>query len=141
MCIIDRSYCSPIVILLWSIASTWKKPHPYELISVVLVVLGAFTCVTHFDLNTLAVPAKGAIWGLISAVCFAFYTVLNNAPCFKNLLRYIAHQHPVARFYRAKKPDRKAFFASLRLFLSRIFSLRYTRLRAFSLPPLPFSPA
>lgn len=69
------SYCSPIVILLWSIASTRKKPHPYELISVVLVVLGAFTCVTHFDLNTLAVPAKGAIWGLISAVCFAFYTV------------------------------------------------------------------
>ena len=46
------SYCSPIVILLWSIASTRKKPHPYELISVVLVVLGAFTCVTHFDLNT-----------------------------------------------------------------------------------------
>ena len=29
------SYCSPIVILLWSIASTRKKPHPYELISVV----------------------------------------------------------------------------------------------------------
>ncbi|MFR5869252.1 MAG: hypothetical protein ACLUFF_03170, partial [Acutalibacteraceae bacterium] len=70
-----------------------------------------------------------------------FYTVLNNAPFFKNLLLYIAHQHPFARFYRAKKPDRKAFFASLRLFLSRIFSLRYTRLRAFSLPPLPFSPA
>lgn len=69
------SYCSPIVILLWTIVSTRKKPHAYELASVALVVLGAFTCVTHFDMNTLAVPVKGAVWGLISAVCFAFYTV------------------------------------------------------------------
>lgn len=69
------SYCSPIMILLWTIVSTRKKPHAYELASVALVVLGAFTCVTHFDMNTLAVPVKGAVWGLISAVCFAFYTV------------------------------------------------------------------
>ena len=69
------SYCSPIVILLWGIVSTRKKPRGYELVSVALVVLGAFTCVTHFDLTTLAVPVKGAVWGLISAVCFAFYTV------------------------------------------------------------------
>ena len=69
------SYCSPIVILLWTILSTRKRPHAYEIVSVVLVVLGAFTCVTHFDLSTLAVPVKGAVWGIISAVCFAFYTV------------------------------------------------------------------
>lgn len=69
------SYCSPIVILLWTIVSTRKRPHAYEIISVVLVVLGAFTCVTHFNLSTLAVPVKGAVWGIISAVCFAFYTV------------------------------------------------------------------
>ncbi len=69
------SYCSPIVILLWTILSTRKKPRFYESISVLLVVLGAFTCVTHFDFTTLAVPVKGAVWGLISAVCFAFYTV------------------------------------------------------------------
>lgn len=69
------SYCSPIVILLWAIFSTRKCPHAYELVSVVLVVLGAFTCVTHFNLSTLAVPVKGAVWGIISAVCFAFYTV------------------------------------------------------------------
>ena len=36
---------------------------------------GCLYCVTHFDLTTLAVPVKGAAWGLISAVCFAFYTV------------------------------------------------------------------
>lgn len=69
------SYCSPVVILLWTAIATRKKPRPYELCSVALVVLGAFTCVTHFDLTTLAVPVKGAVWGLISAVCFAFYTV------------------------------------------------------------------
>lgn len=69
------SYCSPIVILLWTIISTCKRPHAYEIVSVVLVVLGAFTCVTHFNLSTLAVPVKGAVWGIISAVCFAFYTV------------------------------------------------------------------
>lgn len=69
------SYCSPIVILLWGMLSTWKKPRAFELLSVVLVVLGAFVCVTHFDLTSLAVPVKGAVWGIISAVCFAFYTV------------------------------------------------------------------
>lgn len=69
------SYCSPVVILLWTIISTRKKPHFYEILSVILVVFGAFTCVTHFDLTTLAVPVKGAVWGIISAVCFAFYTV------------------------------------------------------------------
>lgn len=69
------SYCSPVVILLWTVLSTRRKPHLYEAISVILVVIGAFICVTHGNLHSLAVPVKGAVWGIISAVCFAFYTL------------------------------------------------------------------
>jgi len=47
---------------------------------------------------------------------FAFYTVLNNAPFFKNLPLYIARQRPSARFRRVKKPDRKALSLSFCLF-------------------------
>jgi hypothetical protein len=47
---------------------------------------------------------------------FCFYTVLNNAPFFKNLPLYIARQRPSARFRRAKKPDRKALSLSFCLF-------------------------
>ena len=68
-------YCSPVVILLWTILSGRKRPKLYEAASVALVVLGAFVCVTHGNIHTLAVPLRGAVWGFVCAICFAFYTL------------------------------------------------------------------
>lgn len=69
------SYCSPVLILLWDVLRNHKRPLLYEAVCVLLVVVGAFVCVTHGNIHTLAVPAKGAIWGIISSVCFSFYTL------------------------------------------------------------------
>ncbi len=69
------TYMSPIVILLFVLLHSRRLPKLYELISVILVAAGAVLCATHGDLSALAVPPIGLIWGLVSAVCFAFYTL------------------------------------------------------------------
>ena len=69
------TYMSPIVILLFVLVHSRRLPKLYELTSVILVAVGATLCATHGDLSALAVPPIGLAWGLISAVCFAFYTL------------------------------------------------------------------
>ena len=47
----------------------------YELAAVLLVALGAFSCATQFKLGALHIAPLALIWGLLSAVAFAFYTI------------------------------------------------------------------
>ena len=52
------SYCSPIMILLWTIVSTRKKPHAYELASVALVVVISITMLPLAALSRMLPGAK-----------------------------------------------------------------------------------
>ena len=52
-----------------------RAPRLYELAAVLLVALGAFSCATQFKLGALHIAPPALIWGLLSAVAFAFYTI------------------------------------------------------------------
>ena len=68
-------YLMPVIIVGYTTLSTRKSPKPVELLCVGMAVLGTFLLVTHCDLGKLSIPAVAVIWGLLSALSAAFYTV------------------------------------------------------------------
>lgn len=69
------SYMFPVVILIYGFIRFRKAPKLYELLSVILVTVGAFTCTTHWNLGDLSVPPIAIIIGLLCAVTSAYNTV------------------------------------------------------------------
>ena len=69
------SYTAPVMILVYTVVKERRAPRGYELAAVLLVALGAFSCATQFKLGALHIAPLALIWGLLSAVAFAFYTI------------------------------------------------------------------
>lgn len=67
---------SPVFVLLWVLLLEKRKPQKVEILVIAMVVFGAFTLATGGDVGALVIPLKALIFGLISAVTCAMYTVL-----------------------------------------------------------------
>lgn len=68
-------YLMPVIIILYTAVRTRRLPQIIEIICVVLAVTGTFILVTHGSLETLSIPLDALIWGLLSAVAAAVYTM------------------------------------------------------------------
>ena len=69
------SYMFPVVILLYGMFRSRRAPKRYELVSVLLVTAGAFTCTTHWNLESLSVSPIALVVGILCAVASAYNTV------------------------------------------------------------------
>lgn len=69
------AYMSPAMILVYTVLKEKRLPHFYETACVLLVIMGAFICSTHLNLQSLAVSPLALFWGLIGAASFAVYTL------------------------------------------------------------------
>jgi drug/metabolite transporter (DMT)-like permease len=69
------SYIFPALILLYGIFRSKRPPKLYEVVSVILVTLGAFTCTTHWNLGSMSVSSTAILFGVLSAVASAYNTV------------------------------------------------------------------
>lgn len=69
------SYMFPAVILLYGIVRSRRPPKLYETISVILVILGAFACTTHFDLSSMSLSPLAILFGILAAITSAYNTV------------------------------------------------------------------
>jgi len=69
------SYTSPIFIILLTSLKTRKLPARYEIVSVILVIVGIFIVATHGNINALHVSGQSLIWALVSAITFAVYSI------------------------------------------------------------------
>lgn len=67
---------SPVMVLLVACAAARRKPRLYELVSIVLALLGVTLLTTHGDLTTFAVSPVALIAGVGSAVCVTVYNCL-----------------------------------------------------------------
>lgn len=68
-------YLGPIVIILYYVMrkkATFKRK---EAIAILLALSGTFLLLTNGQLDNLSVPMPAIIWGLISAIALAFYTI------------------------------------------------------------------
>lgn len=68
-------YMGPLFITIYLAARVKQWPRPVEIIAVLLALVGTFLLVTNGSFHTLAVPWTCAIWGLLSALALAFYTI------------------------------------------------------------------
>ncbi|PLT28508.1 DMT family transporter [Peribacillus deserti] len=71
-------YLAPVFIMIYFLAVLKKPPSRFELISFVLALLGTFLLLTNGASENLTVPAASIIWGIISGVALAFYTLYSG---------------------------------------------------------------
>lgn len=67
---------APIFVMIYSIFVVKRKPAKVELISLVLVLSGAFLLATHGDAGSLVIPIKALVLAVISAITCACYTIM-----------------------------------------------------------------
>lgn len=68
-------YLGPLFITIYLAIRLWRRPALKELIAVGVALLGVFFLVTNGTIETLSIPAAAIVWGLVSAVALAFYTL------------------------------------------------------------------
>lgn len=73
------SYIFPVLILLYHMIRNRRAPRFYELISVILVTLGAFTCTTYWDFSSLSISGIALVVGLLCALASAYNTIKPQA--------------------------------------------------------------
>ncbi|MFZ2353959.1 EamA family transporter [Paucilactobacillus nenjiangensis] len=65
-----------VFIIVYLALRSWQLPRRLDVISVIFAVAGTFFLITHGHLNSLAITPMGAIWGVLSGLGAAFYTLL-----------------------------------------------------------------
>ena len=68
-------YLFPILVVAVSAIQQKRLPYFLEIIAVFLAVIGTILLVTHGNLKVLNISSTALIWGLLSAVAMAFYTM------------------------------------------------------------------
>lgn len=68
-------YLGPVFIALWYAWSDKRVPRPLEICAIILAVAGTVLLVTHGDLSSLAISVESLIWGLLSALTLAYYSI------------------------------------------------------------------
>ena len=66
---------SPAMILVVTCLLARRAPKPFELISILLAMLGVFLLTTHGSLTELAISPGAFVTGMLSAVCVVIYTM------------------------------------------------------------------
>lgn len=69
-------YLGPVLILILVCVCGRKLPNSKETIAIVMAVFGTFLLATHGNPGGLVLSKNGLIWGLLSAVSLACYTLL-----------------------------------------------------------------
>jgi len=68
-------YLAPFLIILYLILRKQAKPTGQDFLMVILALAGCFFLLTNGSLTQLSVSMPAIVWGLLSAVALAFYTV------------------------------------------------------------------
>ncbi len=68
-------YAAPVLILLWSCLRQKRPPRLLETAVLITVVVGVILLATHGDFSSIAISRSGLIWGLLSALTYAIYSV------------------------------------------------------------------
>lgn len=69
-------YVGPVMVMAYVCLRAWKAPTLREGAAIVLAVLGTYLLATRGNPAAMALSREGLIWGLLSALSLAFYTLL-----------------------------------------------------------------
>lgn len=68
-------YLAPIYIILYLIITKVSKLQVRDMIAVILAITGTFLLLTNGSFTSLSVPFSSVIWGVLSGISLAFYTL------------------------------------------------------------------
>lgn len=68
-------YQAPIFIIIYFVLTKVTKLKARDVIAVLLAVTGTYLLLTNGSFNELAVPFSSVVWGLLSGIILAFYTI------------------------------------------------------------------
>ncbi|MBN6203272.1 EamA family transporter [Staphylococcus saprophyticus] len=68
-------YIAPIYIILWFIIRKKETFKLFDVIAILLTLTGTFLLLTNGSLDSLMVSSSSMIWGIISGLSLAFYTI------------------------------------------------------------------
>ncbi|MEK4229352.1 EamA family transporter [Solibacillus sp. FSL H8-0538] len=68
-------YLAPVMIIIYVVLRGQSRFTPRDAVTVILALSGSFFLLTNGSLSALAVPMPSIIWGLLSGVTLAFYTI------------------------------------------------------------------
>ncbi|MBM7644197.1 drug/metabolite transporter (DMT)-like permease [Scopulibacillus daqui] len=71
-------YLAPLFIAIYLIIKYFSLPKFYELFAMGLALLGTFLLLTNGSLNDMAVSYRAVIWGVLSGITSAFYTLASG---------------------------------------------------------------
>lgn len=69
-------YLGPALIMIFVCFKAKRMPNKKEILAVVLAISGTFLLATHGSLKELAISPKGLVFGLLSALSLAIYSIL-----------------------------------------------------------------
>ncbi|WP_274435957.1 DMT family transporter [Alicyclobacillus sp. ALC3] len=72
-------YMGPIFITVYVALRSRRMPHTSQLVAVILALTGAFLLVTNGNFHSFSVAWLAVVWGTISALTAAFYTLYPKA--------------------------------------------------------------
>lgn len=68
-------YIAPVYIILWFVFRRVESLKLFDVIAVILTLSGTFLLLTNGSFNQLVVSKSSVIWGIISGLALAFYTI------------------------------------------------------------------
>ena len=68
-------YIAPVYIIIWFVLRKKANFKLFDLIAMLLTISGTFLLLTNGSIHNLVVPSSSVIWGIISGLSLAFYTI------------------------------------------------------------------
>lgn len=69
-------YLSPLFIMIYICVSSRRLPKKIEVISILLALSGTFILATHGNLQEMVLTRRGLIWGILSGIAAALYSLI-----------------------------------------------------------------
>ncbi len=72
-------YIAPVYIIFWYVLRGMDRLRAFDILAIALTLAGTFLLLTNGSSESLSVPLPSVIWGIISGLSLAFYTVYARA--------------------------------------------------------------
>ncbi|MDQ0271451.1 DMT family transporter [Cytobacillus purgationiresistens] len=68
-------YLAPIYIIIWLTFKRYQKPNVSDIIAIFITIIGTILLLTNGSFQSLTVSSVAILWGIISGISLAFYTL------------------------------------------------------------------
>ncbi|WP_336878530.1 DMT family transporter [Staphylococcus nepalensis] len=68
-------YIAPVYIIIWYVIRRKERFQAFDFIAIMLTLSGTFLLLTNGSFSALVVPMPSTVWGIISGLALAFYTL------------------------------------------------------------------